>query len=256
MLQGRHLGSGIMSQWTVKDIANELQSMQLLLVARPNVKELKASLLAQVKHKLELMPQLQPSQIVELYDLLKNGGLPSDMYDQLVQVVDQKVVSGVNNGSTRETVVPQLCDNLHMYFTNSEWQKLESMNMWEGCSVIAHRLKLLGVRSLKEATKKSATALLVWVHIKKGQSHPCGDVVYSLAEHLTSAFQVCPTSMPNGAQHLLHFPASPGDLPPDHLRASYPDEQPISKDCPGLAQVRCHSTPVRSSSNQVMFKAG
>ncbi|CAE7225993.1 unnamed protein product [Symbiodinium sp. CCMP2592] len=156
-----------MSQWTVKDIANELQSMQLLLVARPNVKELKSSLLAQVMRKLQLMPQLQPTQIVELYDLLKSSGLPSDMYDQLVQVVDQKVVSSGNNGSTRETVVPQHCENLHMYFTNSEWQKLESVTMWEGCSAIAHRLKLLGVRSLKEGTTKSATALLVWEQASK-----------------------------------------------------------------------------------------
>ena len=46
------------------------------------------------------------------------------------------------------------------YLTQSEITKLENCNPFEGACVLASRCKLVGVKSLKESTKKVMTALL------------------------------------------------------------------------------------------------
>ena len=72
--------------WTVDDIESEVNAKRALIQARPGKKDFATQLLGQ----LENMPALSASQLVALYELAKNCGLPDSMKEELNALVDSK----------------------------------------------------------------------------------------------------------------------------------------------------------------------
>ena len=192
--------------WTIDDIESEVNAMRVLIQARPGKKDLATQLLGQLKHKLENMPALSANQVVALYDLVKKCGLPDSMKEELNALVDEKATS---DSSTTKPASQTDCFNLIDFFTTSELNQLETCSMWQGASIVASRLKMLGFRAMKESTKKSATAVLVWFETKRAKDMvpPDGDTVYSLSQHGHHSFVTCTTPVPAGV------PSLPNSLP-------------------------------------------
>ena len=237
--------------WTIDDIESEVNAMRVLIQARPGKKDLATQLLGQLKHKLENMPALSANQLVALYDLVKKCGLPDSMKEELNALVDEKATG---DSSTTKPASQTDCFNLIDFFTTSELNQLETCSMWQGASIVASRLKMLGFRAMKESTKKSATAVLVWFETKRAKDMvpPDGDTVYSLSQHVHHSFVTCTTPVPAGVPSLPNFPSDPKHLSKEHFQAAYPDEAPATgKSFPGLAEMRKHHAWVRNSSNSV-----
>ena len=106
-------------------------------------------------------------------------------------------------------LVPQQVEGLGNYFTKSEYDQLLEVDMWKGANIISHRLKMLGVKSLKEKAKKLAVALLMFFEHKRGRPLPSKQVSYSLSQHFLQTFQSCTTATPVAANSLLSYPLSP-----------------------------------------------
>ncbi|CAE7583780.1 unnamed protein product [Symbiodinium sp. CCMP2592] len=197
------------------------------------------------------MPALSAEQLVALYELVKKCGLPDSMKEELNALVDSKATG---DSSASKPVSPTDCFNLIDFFTASELNQLEACSMWQGASIVASRLKMLGFRAMKESTKKSATAVPVWFETRRAKDMvpPDGDSVYSLSQHAHYAFVTSTTPVPAGVPTLPSFPSNPKHLSKDHFQAAYPDEPPATgKSFPGLAEMRNHHAWLRNSSNSV-----
>ena len=241
--------------WTVADFKYEMDAACMLLQARPHLGELKEQLKNQMKHKLSNMGQVDANKLVQLYDTLKECSLPQDVVGELSGVLDQLAL-GVNDGATSKFhAVPQQCDHFFMYLTEGDVQQLEKVSMWQGTTILAARMKKLGIKGMKESTKKVATALLLYHEQKKGNTMPTGDSIYVLSQQMMHALASSPEQTPVGVPPLAVFPAHPDGLSKDHYKASYGQhELPLCKDFPGLAQLVRYNTPVRSTSKMVTVK--
>ena len=234
-------------QWTTNDLK---KMMQTLLLARPALNEegKRQKIIEQLQAKLKQMLPLQPSQLVELYDFLSQSRLPTDVVNGLTSMLDDN--STVAMETTRQHAVPQCCDCLDQYLNQADIATLKSVDMWHGCTALSKRLRLLGVRNLKESTKKAAVAILVFFEAERSAIPP-PDSIYVLSQHFQTSFLTQNVEVPSKAVSLAVYPNSPSELSKEHLNACYGDQPPVPHQFPGLAQILKFHAPVRSTNKGV-----
>ena len=150
-----------------------------------------------------------------MYEYLRKCKLPQDVVDGLCQVLDG---NGHANQATNAALIQQHCD-AGQYLTQNEYESLQQEDMWMGAQTLANRLRLLGLKSMKETTKKLATALLLWFHFKRTKQIPQGDIAYVLSHHLSQCFLSSTVEVGENAESLAVYPENPGDLKKSHLDA-------------------------------------
>lgn len=250
MAKAAHANAG--QHWQVSDIKQEVLDLEQLLKARPSLLAKQDVWLQQLQHKLQAVTELPPAAMLELYQVFEKCSLPQSIVESCIEVLDGKALGSEKAGSSRLQQKPQQCDSLVKYLTAEEIGNLETQDMWSGTAILAKRLRLLGVRSMKESTKKVSVALLLLLEFKRTGKMPCADISYTLAQHMLAAFDGCPIQMPVGAPSLAAYPIDPAGLAAGHLQASYAaGQQPLGKDYPELAQVFEHDTVVRGSSKKL-----
>lgn len=240
------------AQWKLVDIQSEIKAMETLLQARPTLVQDKDRLVQQLTHKLQTLQLAGPEETAELYKAIQSSKLPESVVQMLVELVDQKVLdpaAGVQAVLTK----PQCVEGLPKYLTAGEVQAIAQQDMWSGAVVLGKRLKLLGLTSLKESTKKVATALLVLHEWQRTSQVPTKDCIYVLARHVKAAFDKAPLP-PAGTPVLLQYPMDPMRLPADHLKASYGADKPALTVFPELALI-LNYTKVRKTGLEKQRKA-
>ena len=241
--------------WQVSDIKQEVLDLEQLLKVRPNLLTKQDVWMQQLQQKLEAVKVLPPAAMLELYKVFEESSLPKTIVESCIEVLDGKALGNQESGSSRLQQKPQQCDSLVKYLTAEEIEAVETQDMWSGTAVLAKRLRLLGVRSMKESTKKVAVAVLLLLEFKRTSKMPGADISYTLAQHMLAAFDGCPIQMPAGAPNLATYPSDPAGLAASHLQASYAaGQKPLGKAYPELAQVLKHDTVVRGSSKKLKGK--
>ena len=236
--------------WTVNDVVSEISSMEILLQARPSLTS--ANVQETLLCKLSSVQLLVPSDAVKLYEALTNSKLPKDMVHKMQEVVDSRVVAkDSNNGATKLSLVPQQCEGLANYLTAQDHEDLLAFDMYKGATIISHRMKLLGLVSLKEVTKKMAVAILFWYEQQRTKSVPSPAVAYSLATHVLQVFQSDGTAVPAGAKNLACYPLTPSGLDAEHYKASFGDTPPVEIAMPELAMIFKNHVKVRNTAKEV-----
>ena len=235
--------------WSVADMESELVSARQLLQARPGHEPLMHGLGSALNGKLEAMI-VGPSQLVQLYDLVKGSGLPDAMKNPMLHILDEKSM-GKASGPCKVTAVPQQVDWINHYLTAGEHEKLGQCSPYEGAHVVCKRLRLMRVKSLKESSKKVVTALLISCELARGGARPSHESIYLLSQHVGHCFLTCATAAPPGAAALQCYPADPFQLPEAHLQASYGTDKPVAKAYPEMANLVQYHVPVRSTSAKV-----
>lgn len=97
------------------------------------------------------------------------------------------------------------------YLSQSEWQLVEA-----GCSsidvtnLLVKRIKLCGLKSLKEDTKKHITAFLVCLQMKSDNVLPPPAEMYKLAQFVHDTFMACEVQPLHAG--LAKYPPSPYDI--------------------------------------------
>ena len=223
------------SMWSLSDFQLEVNATSTLLKARPGEPQLLEGLGASLKHKLEHM-SLSTADVVACYDLVKACDLPQCLQTSLQSVLDTKALGSAQSALTVTTQAQQF-DSIPAYLTQSEITKLENCNPFEGACVLASRCKLVGVKSLKESTKKVMTALLIRFDMQRGGRRPEGDCFYRLSQHVRTTFANSATPNPPECLPLKVYPADPAGLSPKHFQAAYPEEKPVGCQFVGLATV-------------------
>eukprot|EP00435_Cladocopium_sp_Y103_P053393 s2140_g17.t1 len=243
------------SMWAVSDFQSEIDSTCLLLQARPNVAVLQSNLGNGLVQKLNGIKNILTSEIVQLYDVIQSSRLPNDLKASLTNLLDAKAAGMESNSNQKVTQQSQKCDHVENYLTAGEQEALQRKSPWEGAAILASRLRLLGVMSMKESTKKKAVGLLCWYDVQRGGQPPSHDSSYALAQHMLQSFQSSPTQTPVGAVTLQEYPMNPNQLSPAHLQASYGDDKPCPQDCPGLASLIKFNLCVRSTCGKLSMVA-
>ena len=229
--------------WSLSDFQLEVNATSTLLKARPGEPQLLEGLGASLKHKLEHM-SLSTADVVACYDLVKACDLPQCLQTSLQSVLDTKALGSAQSALTVTTQAQQF-DSIPAYLTQSEITKLENCNPFEGACVLASRCKLVGVKSLKESTKKVMTALLICFDMQRGGRRPEGDFFYRLSQHVRTTFANSATPNPPECLPLKVYPADPAGLSPKHFQSAYPEEKPVGCQFVGLAG-DCHEGQSRA----------
>ena len=153
-----------MSVWTVADVAKELHDVATLLKVRnPNgspadagYMSMASAMVNTVCCKIKGMKCLTAGSAIELYAAVAGLNLDAQFKQQLTSAIDAALSQDV--GQTASTLVntPQSLTSPHHYLTQKAWDVLtsQSCSYWDGLHVLADRLELLGVRSLRKTLRR------------------------------------------------------------------------------------------------------
>ena len=131
------------ASWGVADFNHELDSVHMLLQARPNLQPLKLQLKNQLLHKLDCINNLQAHDFLELYKVLEASSLPKDVLKDLTELVDARALGAQSTGNTKVVSVAQACDSLPLYLTDEDIKALAAVDMRKGIPILVSRLPLV-----------------------------------------------------------------------------------------------------------------
>ena len=240
--------SEIMARWTAEDFIQELSSIQKLASLRPGT-DVETKLVVQLQDRMKHHPGWTADQLCKMIEAVTQSSLSGSNKDSLLKALDEAACPTVSAQSqVKLTSKPQTLVQIFNYLSKEDWAKLECSSSWDSTVVMAERLRRCGLTSLKEETKKWATAIIVQLQIKRANIAPTYDQVYYLAEQLHKVF--LNTSVTKKASGCTVYPLHPGEMGQAFLEQAYEEgDPPEARDLPGLAARVAHETPVRSTSS-------
>eukprot|EP00435_Cladocopium_sp_Y103_P066826 s891_g29.t1 len=131
--------------FSAKTLLAELKANEQLLVARDMDPKLANGVTQQATYKLTKMNGLTSPD---------DSKLPAQMKEAITNELDNLMLGHSNIANKITTTASAL----NKYLTKEDWCQLEASNAWQGCTVLAKRLRALGIKSLKESTKRAAVA--------------------------------------------------------------------------------------------------
>ena len=154
-----------MASWGIADLVKEISDMEVIAMRNKGselLPRMKTSLMA----KMQGVQLISASNYVALMDALEKSSLPDAMKKELETCFEEKTVASLE-GPTRLQNRPQSMTMPYNYLSKSEWQKvLDGANTVDACNVVIKRMKLCGLKSLKEDSKKHLTAFLVCLQMR------------------------------------------------------------------------------------------
>ena len=235
-----------MAQWCAKDFIAELSSIEKLVSMRPS-SDIQPKLVTQLRDRLvhgrwtadELCSMVQSVGACSLSDMSK---------DTLLKALDDAACPTLASQSqVKLTSKPQTLVQIFNYLSKQDWTRMASCSSWDSTVIMSERLKRCGLTSLKEETKKWATAVIVHLQVQRCSVALTYDQVYYLAEQLHKVFL---NTIVKKASGCTVYPLHPHELGQAFLEQAYDeDDPPEARDLPGLAARVAHETPVRSTSN-------
>ena len=174
-------------RWTADDFCNELVHVGNLLEKRPS-SQIGQAALDTLKQRLTSFDDLTPGVVSNMYDRLEECHLPAPMKEDILMVLDNLNVQSVSNVKL-ETKASSL-SNVGAYLTAKELEELRTCHLLDAMRVVAERLKKLGIKSMKEDTKRGAIAVVLHFHVNvKGNPLPCPWSIYGLVADFYNVFQ-------------------------------------------------------------------
>ena len=193
-----------------------------LLEKRPS-SQIGQAALDTLKQRLTSFDDLTPGVVSNMYDRLEECHLPGPMKEDVLMVLDNLNVQSVSNVKL-ETKASSL-SNVGAYLTAKELEELRTCHLLDAMRVVAERLKKLGIKSMKEDTKRGAIAVVLHFHVNvKGNPLPCPWSIYGLVADFYNVFQSAMVDKPIAG--LAMYPVSPTSLPKQWLQQAYGDEWP------------------------------
>ena len=221
--------------WTSKDFVNELKDVEKLLSYNP-APMLQESLIGALLKKVDLTAELMPSDFVVMMEAVENSALIDEkkktLKDELMRRAALNQQSSVGNAVVKR---PQSLVNIAAYLTKKDLEQLMSGDITLAPYIIVQRLRLVGMTSMKEDTKRAAVSLLAQSMLWHGMQMPDADYTYRMATQLTSLFQSSKIQSP--VPPMRTYPESPAELGEQWMKKVYGDEEPCLKTLPQLAEI-------------------
>lgn len=167
--------SKTMGHWSVEDFVKEVHDVNQYIQERPQAVMLASSLVSGLVEKIKLTNMWTCGNLLEVTKAVKSTQLEDQHKNTLLKALDDKTMDQQKK-AVKMTMVPQSLTQIHnLYLSGSEWMNAQQSSM-AALQAISTRLRLCGVKALKEDTKKWRTALmpiLKWsVLLVKGQLTP------------------------------------------------------------------------------------
>ena len=203
-----------MATWDVQDLIKEVSDMELIFGKNKTsdlIPRMKDALMA----KVESLHLVTPSNYVLLMETMEKTTLPSDIKKELEYSFEKKTAAGAQ-GPHRLQSTPQSMTMPFNYLSKSEWDRLDGdCTTVEAAHMLIKRMKMCGLKSLKEDTKKQVTASLVVLQMRstKTKTLPPSAEMYKLSQFVHDSFSACEVMSLHGG--LSKYPPSPYDLGED-----------------------------------------
>ena len=199
-----------MSAWTADDLLKEINDLEDLYSLRPTGPTI-PHLVTGLQSKIDGIDSLTPRLLVHLIKALDAAKLPEDMKKALQDTMEKRMVQ-MNSGPLKLQNVPQTLQSLYNYFSAKEWVQLQKAPFTESVHIAVQRLRAIGVKSVREATKKHVVALLVHLAMMRGEPKPPGGEIYKMSAYLHEAFTK--SKQPSLVPGLATYPDKPADIGP------------------------------------------
>ena len=245
-----------MVQWSEEDLMQEVTSMASLLEKRGRTTNLATSLADQFCKKLE-GATMSATALLALTEHVTKSALPEACKDQILAYLDDIAMGEAPQSAMTLSLSPQTCNSLHNYLTASEWKTLETSGLWAGVHVLIKRLRLIGVKSLKESLKKRAVGILVLMELQRNPGQmPLYKEIYDLGKHFAQAFASSEVQPPAGVKTLLAYPNKPSLVGTALMGNAYQaNDPPVEKDLPDLAYLVLNHIPTSNTSKLLLDEA-
>ena len=207
------------THWSVEDLVKEINDIGSLYQIRPET-QLLQQLQMQLLQKLEGVATLSAGGVITLTKCLDASPLPSDLKKSIMNAID---VTAMRNqaGPLRLGVAAQSLEHVWNYMSKSETEALRTMTTTDAVNMICMRLKAVGLRTMKEATKKNIVAYLLFLQIQMGKPMPPKQELYQLSNYVHNTFGSC-VQAPMVAGH-LKYPIKPEELGENFMKSCYKD---------------------------------
>lgn len=212
--------------FSASDICKEIKNTGEILKQRGGKKGAETMAKGMVKNlciKLSKLGTVTCDETKGLYESITCCDLAEPHKDALTKAVDKLVSQPLPETKVSIVLKPQLLTNVHVYWTQQDWDQLDDINKsWLAkTNVVVFKLKHLGFRSLHEQTSKFCLATL----LSTLATQPDAGVAWEMLQDFKSCFHRC-TQKPV-APFLQVFPAKPNDLPKLVFDAAYSQDDPL-----------------------------
>ena len=238
--------------WTAKDFVKELKDVEKLLAFK-TAPVLQESLLGALLKKIECSNSMLPSDYVTMLEAVDESGLDEDKKTWLKDKLMERVAGEDANASGNKIIKsPQSLVNIAAYMTKAELSELMTGELTKAPLLIVRRLRLAGITSIKEDTKRYAVALLVQAMLWHGMQMPDGDYTYMVATQFTKLFQA--STIEAKVAPLKVYPELPTQLGEEWLKKVYGDDAPSLKVLPQLPEI-ASQVVVRSTNSNLSWNS-
>ena len=184
--------------------------------------------------------------LLEVTKAVKSTQLEDQHKNTLLKALDDKTMDQQKK-AVKLTMVPQSLTQIHNYLSGSEWMNAQQSSM-AALQAISTRLRLCGVKALKEDTKKWCTALMVHFEMERAAGErPAYTTIYRMSQEIATAFQC--SQVEAKAEPLVQYPVSPLELGEAWLNQVYDlKDMPTNRDVPNLLILVKDHIPIRNTS--------
>ena len=199
------------------------QPLDKLVQAQPGG-QLAQSMTTSLCTKLQASKDWTSSAILSLIQALEESTLPKEKKDTIQGAINS--LGGQNQGHLKTVLQGQVITSFCPYISKLDWQKLEAApsNTTDTMSILAARLKAMGLVSLKESTKKQAMAVILYLLVHKGNKpQPSAVTRLNMMAEFSVIFAHTPGSK---AACLTKYPDKPQDLGPEWMLQAYGQDEP------------------------------
>lgn len=200
-----------MSHWSVPDFIKEINDLNTLFKSRSN-STIVDRLAANLCTKIQSIDALTPSALVQLSEAISQTGLSDTTKDLLQNAFDEKSLSS-SNGALQLVAKSQTLQCIWNYLSEKEYAEIVQAPLPAMMQIVCARLKKVGMRSMKEKTKKPVVTFLIHMMVSRGEPHPLPAEVYKMGQSLYDVFHA--KVQPPLTQPLATYPAVPHDLGED-----------------------------------------
>ena len=130
--------------WQVEDIKKEVESMQILFQARPSLLAQRDKFVQQLQWKVESVQLTSQKTLLDMFQLFEESRLPQELKQHFLDLLDTRATAGSQEQAVKVVGKTQQVDSLVKYFTQAELDALSHRDCWNGCHIVAVRLRKLG----------------------------------------------------------------------------------------------------------------
>ena len=232
--------------WSTKDFLKEIDDVAQLY-ALSSCSSMATSMIASLGKKLSTAVSLRAGDYVSLMHHVDGSKLPEEQKLELQKTLSQVASSnGQQSVANKLVKEPQSMPNVPAYLTQADWDVLLQGDLDKAPHVLVARLRLCGITSLKEDSKKVCIALLVQSMLWHGHKMPDSQTIYKMAQQFTFLFNA--SSLRSQVAPVKKYPNLHTEMGEQWVAEAYgPNEKPVLKDLPQLAELMSY-VPVRSTS--------